>query len=268
MSTATPTFDGLSSITAFGNATRITIKDVTTRSDQHGKIIGGFDPSQVAGDQRRGQLDRRLRATSPITTDPDPGAFTTNGLKKIQIYATDDAGAVGNNVTFTFTLNATGLPAASADLAADDRHPGAQAFGSRGARGCNLYQVQHSRLRRRDRYQYRERRTAARSSAASPTRSPKVTTTTTIDAITGAFTLKLPRSADGTYTVIARATNAKGSPGQHARHVHDQDPWADPGADPIPRPDRSIRGSSATTSPTCTSHISSARSARPMPPAR
>ena len=47
-----------------------------------------------------------------ITTYSGTAGFTTNGLKTIEIYATDDAGAVGNMVTLTFTLNATNLAAA------------------------------------------------------------------------------------------------------------------------------------------------------------
>ena len=128
-------------------------------------IIGGFDLSQASGDQRRGQLDRRLRQLQDHGKRPvDTGhAFATNGLKKIQIYATDDAGAVGNDVTLTFTLNAKGFPPIPPTTAADDCHPGATAFGGRGGRyaACDLYQVQHAGLRRRDRYQYRERRTVA-----------------------------------------------------------------------------------------------------------
>ena len=60
MTTATPLFDGLSSITAFGNATRITIVDETPTDPTYGQVIGGFDPSNVAY-QRRGQLDQLVR---------------------------------------------------------------------------------------------------------------------------------------------------------------------------------------------------------------
>ena len=43
-----PIFDGLSSITAFGNATRITIVDETPTDPTFGQVIGGFDSSKVA----------------------------------------------------------------------------------------------------------------------------------------------------------------------------------------------------------------------------
>ena len=42
VSTAQPIFNGLSAITKFGNATRITLLDVTDPNNP--KIIGGFDP--------------------------------------------------------------------------------------------------------------------------------------------------------------------------------------------------------------------------------
>ena len=41
----------------------------------------------------------------PINT----GVFTSNGLKTVEIYATDDAGSVGNKVTLSFTLNVAGI---------------------------------------------------------------------------------------------------------------------------------------------------------------
>src|SRR5262249_12847582 len=43
-----PIFDGLSSVTAFRNATRITIVDETPGDATFGQVIGGFDPSKVA----------------------------------------------------------------------------------------------------------------------------------------------------------------------------------------------------------------------------
>ena len=64
VSTSQPVFEGLSSITGFNNATRITIADVT--DPQNRKVIGGFDPADLR-DQRRGQLDGCLRCV----LDPD-----------------------------------------------------------------------------------------------------------------------------------------------------------------------------------------------------
>ena len=53
-----PIIDGLSEITAFGNATRITIVDETPGDSTFGQIIGGFDPTKRGKHQRCGQLDR------------------------------------------------------------------------------------------------------------------------------------------------------------------------------------------------------------------
>ena len=91
---------GLSSFTGFNNATRITIFDVTDN-----KIIGGFDPSKpstnVAANWTDGFGNFNIRM--------NPGASPANGLKVLQIYATDDAGAVGNMITLTITLDASDL---------------------------------------------------------------------------------------------------------------------------------------------------------------
>ena len=43
-----PIIDGLSEITGFGNATRITIVDETKGDATFGQIIGGFDPAKLA----------------------------------------------------------------------------------------------------------------------------------------------------------------------------------------------------------------------------
>ena len=43
-----PIIDGLSEITGFGNATRVTIVDETPTDATFGQVIGGFDPSQLA----------------------------------------------------------------------------------------------------------------------------------------------------------------------------------------------------------------------------
>jgi subtilisin-like proprotein convertase family protein len=100
------TFQGLSEITGFGNATRITVVDITNPANP--KVIAGFDPSNVAGTNiAKNWTD----ALGNINLPFDPAtAYTSNGLKTVQIYATDDAGAVGNKVTLQFTLNDSNLP--------------------------------------------------------------------------------------------------------------------------------------------------------------
>jgi subtilisin-like proprotein convertase family protein len=108
VTTSRPVFDGLSEITGFGNATRISILDETPGDPTFGKIIGGFDPSNVKGTNVAANWTSILGNFSiPVNA----GAFTTNGLKTVEIYATDDAGSKGNAVTIQFTLAVTGISA-------------------------------------------------------------------------------------------------------------------------------------------------------------
>jgi subtilisin-like proprotein convertase family protein len=100
------TFNGLSEITGFGNATRITIVDVTNPASP--KIIGGFDPSKLAATNVAANWTNAL-GNFALTVDP-ANVYTSNGLKTVMIYATDDAGAVSNKVTVSFTLNDNSLP--------------------------------------------------------------------------------------------------------------------------------------------------------------
>jgi len=92
---------GLSMTTGFNNATRITIYDVTD-----GKIIGGFDPSKLAATNVPANFTDSF---GNFSIQVDAGAIPTNGLKVLKIYATDDAGAVGNEITLTVTLDADDL---------------------------------------------------------------------------------------------------------------------------------------------------------------
>ena len=64
------------------------------------------------------------RATSRSRPIRALAGFTTNGIKTIEIYATDDAGAVGNVVTLTFDLKATRPAAGSPDHAANGTYAG------------------------------------------------------------------------------------------------------------------------------------------------
>ena len=88
-----PIFDGLSSITAFGNATRITIVDETPTDATFGQVIGGFDPSKLASTNVAANW---TDAFGNFSIQINAGAFTSNGLKTVKIYATDDAGSSGN----------------------------------------------------------------------------------------------------------------------------------------------------------------------------
>ncbi len=100
--TAQPLFDGLSEITAFGNATRITIVDETLGDATYGEVIGGFDTSNVSGTNIAANW---TDAFGNFSIPVNAGAFTTNGLKTVELYATDNAGSVSNKITLQFTLN-------------------------------------------------------------------------------------------------------------------------------------------------------------------
>ena len=200
VNTATPTFDGLSAITAFGNATRITIFDVTDN-----KIVGGFDPSNLATNVAANWTD--ASGNFKITTYSGLRGFTTNGPKTVQIYATDDAGAVGNKVTLTFTLNATNLPPLPPTTP-----PTMVTLALRPSEGVLLNGVTYTKSSTPDFDGVTDTTVTSvelwQVINGAPT--TKLATTTTIDPATGAFTLKLPSSPDGTYTVLARAINSLG----------------------------------------------------------
>jgi subtilisin-like proprotein convertase family protein len=110
VTTAAPTIDGLSEITGFGNATWVTIVDETTADTAtFGQVIGGFNPASVA-------FGQAMSANASNSTDifgnfkiPLSTAFSSNGLKTIEVFVTDDAGAKSVPVTLTFMLNANDL---------------------------------------------------------------------------------------------------------------------------------------------------------------
>ena len=69
-------------------------------------------------------------------------AFTSNGLKTIEVYATDDAGSLGNKVMLSFTLQL----AARAGSARDSYFVKSGPSTSRGSPG---YRHRHARLHHR-----------------------------------------------------------------------------------------------------------------------
>ena len=99
---AQPIFDGLSEITAFGDATRITIVDETPGDATNGQVIGGFDTSNVSGTNVAANW---TNAFGNFSIPVNAGAFTTNGLKTVELYATDNAGSTSNMITLQFTLD-------------------------------------------------------------------------------------------------------------------------------------------------------------------
>lgn len=93
-----PAFEGLSQQTAFGHVARITIVDLTNPANP--RIIGGYDPSDASTDIVANQTDSAGRFSVQVK----PGGFSTNGIKTIGIRATDASGTVGNLATYTFEL--------------------------------------------------------------------------------------------------------------------------------------------------------------------
>ena len=158
-----------------------------------------------------------------ITTYSGLAGFTTNGPKTLQIYATDDAGAIGNVLTLKFFLNATNLPPLPPTSPPDTPSLQMRPSDDSGGVGDNITNV-----------------AAPHFDSVTPT-SPGVQVelllfdsasnsykpfaphaiTTTSDPLTGAFSLQFPNDPaspnydgpfpDGTYTVEVEATNALGS---------------------------------------------------------
>lgn len=89
--------NGLSMTTGFGNATRISIY-----SETDGKLVGGFNINNLATNVAANWTNINGNFNIQI---PE-GAFTTNGQKVLRIYATDDTGSIGNEITLTITLDA------------------------------------------------------------------------------------------------------------------------------------------------------------------
>ncbi len=81
----------------------VSIVDETPSDPTFGQIIGGFDPAHLASTNVAANwTDASGNFSIPINAN----AFKSNGLKTIEVYATDDAGSVGNKVTLSFTVNA------------------------------------------------------------------------------------------------------------------------------------------------------------------
>ena len=110
VTTATPTIDGESEISGFGSTTWVSIKDETPGDPTYGQIIGGFNPQTY--DNGQSIVPNSSNSTDSLgnfAITIGSSVFTSNGLKTLEIYTTDDAGAVSNKITVSFTLQVSGI---------------------------------------------------------------------------------------------------------------------------------------------------------------
>ncbi len=92
---------GSSEISGFGNATWITVEDVTNPADP--VVVAGFNPADPIPTPGPTNSTNGLGNFS-IAFNPET-YYTSNGVKTIEVFATDNAGSVGNVVTYSFNLN-------------------------------------------------------------------------------------------------------------------------------------------------------------------
>ena len=204
-----PIFDGLSSITAFRNATRISIVDETPTDPTFGKVIGGFDSSKLASTNVAANW---TDAFGNFSIKVNAGVFTSNGLKTVKIVATDDAGSSGNPVTVQFTLAVTGISAPTPPVTPTLALAPYDVTGAPGYTNIptpNLVGVTTPGA------------TVELLQADGTSFSPQVITTA--DGVTGQFTLTFPNPTNlqGMFTVEAVASNSNGtSPGKGSTTFH------------------------------------------------
>jgi subtilisin-like proprotein convertase family protein len=95
------TISGTSEITGFGNVTWITVEDITDPGNP--RIIAGFNPaSGVPAATSSNSTDANGRFSIPLNPFT---AFASTGMKTIEVFATDDAGSVGNKVIYSFNFD-------------------------------------------------------------------------------------------------------------------------------------------------------------------
>ena len=98
------TIDGMSELSGFGNTTWISVVDMTVGDSTYNQVIAGFNPANgVPVPNASNSTD--AQGNFSINLDPETAFATSHGLKTIEIYATDNAGSMGNKVVFTFDLN-------------------------------------------------------------------------------------------------------------------------------------------------------------------
>ena len=92
------TITGTSEITGFGNTTWITIEDVTNPADPI--LVAGYNPNAALPVP---SSSNSTSADGTFSFNFNPASlYTSDGLKTIEVFATDGAGAVGNLLTYTF----------------------------------------------------------------------------------------------------------------------------------------------------------------------
>ena len=114
------TISGTSEVSAFGNTTWITVEDITNPADPI--VIAGYNPNDPI------PVPSALNSTNAsgsfsFNWNPATLYGTTPGIKSIEIFATDNAGAVGNKVIDQFDWDpatqlvfaTTGEPPATAE---------------------------------------------------------------------------------------------------------------------------------------------------------
>ncbi len=113
------TISGSSEVSAFGNTTWITVEDVTDPA--HPVVIAGYNPANPVPVPN---ASNSTGANGTFSFNWDPSKyFTTDGVKTIEVFATDGTGAIGNRVTRSFNWDpatqlafaASGEPPATAE---------------------------------------------------------------------------------------------------------------------------------------------------------
>ena len=79
VNTSKPTLNGLSSITAYGNTTWVTIKDLTPGDATYGQVIGGFDPSQPLQANSGNTTNSLGNFTIPVTSALNSNTISLSG---------------------------------------------------------------------------------------------------------------------------------------------------------------------------------------------
>ncbi|OJW21002.1 MAG: hypothetical protein BGO49_30085 [Planctomycetales bacterium 71-10] len=187
---------GLSMTTGFNNATRITIYSVTD-----GKVVGGFNGAGTNVAANWTDINGNFNIQIP------DGAFTTNGTKVLKIYATDDTGSIGNEITLTVTLDANLQP---------ETVPATPTLALSAADNTGLVPSENYTSKPTPSFVGVTSRNVAVQLFYTADGVNWLPGQTATSSATGAFSIPLTTSGgaplgDGTYRVAAVATNAKGS---------------------------------------------------------